>query len=76
MIQHVAIYYRLSIYRGTIQHDIAPNTPTSYAKLWSDLDLAKDTHTSPLRASNGRLSRDICRKNGREISGAHAIVCF
>ena len=76
MIQHLAIYYRLSIYRGTIQHDITPNTPTSYVKLWSDWELAKDTHTSPLRASNGCLSPDIWRKNGREISVAHSIVCF
>ena len=40
-------YYRLPIYRGTIEHYIAHSTALSKVKLRSHFKLTKDTHTSP-----------------------------
>ena len=48
-------YYFLSIYRGTVWHDIAHSTTTSKAKLRPDFEITKDSHTSPPRASYGCL---------------------
>ena len=51
-------YYRLSICRGTMQHDAAPSTTTSKIKLRSDFALTNDIHSSPYRANYG-VSRQL-----------------
>ena len=55
-------YHSLSIYRGTIWHDIAPSTTISKVKLRLDFELKKDTHSSPWRASYGCPSWVIRRR--------------
>ena len=52
-------YYRLSIYRGTIQHDIAHSTTTSKAKLWPDLELTKDSHGRSMSVFRELLQKNV-----------------
>ena len=49
-------------FSGTFWHNIVLSTTTSIAKLLSNLELTKGTHTSPWRASYGCLSYVIWRK--------------
>ena len=41
-----AIYHKLSIYRGIVQHDTTHSTTSSNVKLRPDVELTKDTHIS------------------------------
>ena len=47
----MAWYYRLSIYRGMILHDIVSSTTPLKVKLRSDFELTKNGHISLLRAN-------------------------
>ena len=67
------IYYRRSIYRDYIWHDIAHGITITMIKLQSDLHSRKAPHTSPLRASHGVSFVSYTKKNDRDISRAHCI---
>ena len=72
ILRHCIDYYRLSIYRGHIQHGSAHSPTVAVSKLQT-LHSRTTPHTSPLRASYGCLSWVIEKKH-RDISRSHCIA--
>ena len=67
-------YYRFSIYRGVIWHDVVENKKGSKFNFVQTINSEKTSHTSPLWASYGAYFLSYFEKGYRETSTMHCFI--